>query len=157
MRAMMLGKPRFLNGTFNYTDPRHCSVHDPLHSTCFLNAQNHDGFYEGSPIVVCTSRSFNHLAFVSHSLPQYTQYVPQDNAKLIELQGGNEKFIDRLNFIFDEDYFDSTDEPSQQIPFMYHYADQPAKSTRRAREVISQSFNTSLHGLPGNDGKSPGS
>ena len=48
-------QPRFLNGTFNSTDPRHCSVHDPLQSTCFLNAVNTDGFYESSPIVVrCT-------------------------------------------------------------------------------------------------------
>ena len=60
-----------------------------------------------------------------------------------------------LNMGAYQDYFDATDEPSQQIPFMYHYADQPAKSTRRAREVVSQSFNTSLNGLPGNDGKSP--
>ncbi|THG98109.1 hypothetical protein EW026_g4015 [Hermanssonia centrifuga] len=45
-------QPRFANGTFNFTDPRHCSVNDPLQSTCFLNAVNTDGFYEGSPIVV---------------------------------------------------------------------------------------------------------
>ena len=32
----------------------------------------------------------------------FVQYVPQDTAKLIELQGGDEKFIDRLNFIFDD-------------------------------------------------------
>ncbi|CAE6525000.1 unnamed protein product [Rhizoctonia solani] len=43
---------RFQNGTFNYTDPRHCSIHDPRHSTCYLNAVNTDGFYESSPIVV---------------------------------------------------------------------------------------------------------
>lgn len=27
-------------------------MNDPLHSTCFLDAVNTDGFYEGSPIVV---------------------------------------------------------------------------------------------------------
>ncbi|TBU25783.1 glycoside hydrolase family 92 protein [Dichomitus squalens] len=125
-------QPRFVNGTFNFTDPRHCSIHDPLQATCFLNAQNHDGFYEGSPIT-------------------YSQYVPHDTAKLIELQGGNQKFIDRLNFIFEEGYFDSTDEPSQQIPFMYHYANRPGLSTQRSRQVIAQFFNTSTNGLPGND------
>ncbi|KAI0649690.1 glycoside hydrolase family 92 protein [Trametes meyenii] len=125
-------QPRFANGTFNFTDPRHCSVHDPLQSTCFLNAQNKDGFYEGAPIV-------------------YSQYAPHDTAKLIELQGGKEKFISRLNFIFDEDYFDSTDEPSQQIPFMYHYANRPGLSTQRSRQVIAQFYNISVNGLPGND------
>jgi len=77
--------------------------------------------------------------------------VPQDMAKLIELQGGNEKFISRLDFIFDQDYFDSTDEPSQQIPFMYHYANRPGLSTQRSRQIIAQYFNTSVSGLPGND------
>ena len=40
-------KPRFANGEYNDTDPRHCSVNDPTHSTCFLNAVHRDGFYEG--------------------------------------------------------------------------------------------------------------
>ncbi|KAJ8488173.1 hypothetical protein ONZ45_g14058 [Pleurotus djamor] len=125
-------QPRFANGTFNFTDPRHCSIHDPAQATCFLNAANRDGFYEGSPII-------------------YSQYAPQDTAKLIELQGGIPNFISRLNFIFDQDYFESTDEPSQQMPFMYHYANRPGLSTQRSRQVIAQFFNTSTNGLPGND------
>ncbi|CAE6514933.1 unnamed protein product, partial [Rhizoctonia solani] len=120
---------RFQNGTFNYTDPRHCSIHDPLHSTCYLNAVNTDGFYESSPIV----------------------YVPHDTAKLIELQGGKDKFVKRLDWIFEKGYFDVSNEPSQQMPFMYHYADQPAKSTRRSRHVISQYYNLTDTGIPGND------
>jgi predicted alpha-1,2-mannosidase len=125
-------QPKFQNGTFNFTDPRHCSVNDPDKATCFLNAIRRDGFYESSPIV-------------------YSQYAPHDTARLIELQGGVEKFVDRLDFIFDNHYFDSTNEPSQQIPFMYHYANQPGKSTQRARQTIAQFFNTSRNGLPGND------
>ncbi|KAK0209677.1 glycosyl hydrolase family 92-domain-containing protein [Armillaria fumosa] len=125
-------QPRFANGTWNYTDPRHCSIHDPTGSTCFLNAIRRDGFYESSPIV-------------------YSQYVPHDTAKLIELQGGRKKFIERLDWIFDNGYFDSTDEPSQQIPHMYHYADKPGYSACRVRETIDQYFNTSQNGLPGND------
>ncbi|KDR66497.1 hypothetical protein GALMADRAFT_147915 [Galerina marginata CBS 339.88] len=125
-------QPRFANGTFNFTDPRHCSIHDPAQATCFLNAARRDGFYEGSPII-------------------YSQYVPQDTAKLIELQGGVESFITRLDFIFNQSYFESTDEPSQQMPFMYHYANRPGLSTQRSRQVIAQFFNTSTNGLPGND------
>ncbi|KAF8652642.1 hypothetical protein AX16_004274 [Volvariella volvacea WC 439] len=126
-------QPRFMDGTFNFTDPRHCSTHDPAQATCFLNAANRDGFYEGSPII-------------------YSQYVPHDTAKLIELQGGPEKFVQRLDFIFEGDYFESTNEPSQQIPFMYHYVNRPGLSTQRSRQTIAQFFNTSTNGLPGNDG-----
>lgn len=125
-------QPRFADGAFNSTDPRHCSIHDPARATCYLNAANRDGFYEGSPLV-------------------YSQYVPHDTAKLIQLQGGVDKFIKRLDFLFAEDYFESTNEPSQQIPHMYHYANHPGLSTQRTRQVIAQFFNTSTNGLPGND------
>ncbi|TDL23291.1 glycoside hydrolase family 92 protein [Rickenella mellea] len=125
-------QPRYKNGTFGYTDPRHCTVNDPKHRSCFGDSVTLDAFYEGGPIV-------------------YSQYVPHDTAKLIELQGGVEPFIRRLDFIFDNGYFDSTNEPSQQIPFMYHYANRPAQSTERARQTIYESFNTSINGLPGND------
>ncbi|KIY66915.1 glycoside hydrolase family 92 protein [Cylindrobasidium torrendii FP15055 ss-10] len=125
-------QPKFMNGTWNYTDPRHCSVNDPTKSTCFLNAIRRDGFYETSPIV-------------------YSQYVPHDTAKLIELQGGVDSFVERLDFMFENNYFDSTNEPSQQIPYMYHYADKPGRTAERVRETISFWFNTSRNGLPGND------
>ena len=104
----------------HFTDPRHCSVNDPLKSTCFLNAVNTDGFYEGSPITVSFVYSFTDISVVirvasavfpsaqiylfalyfARWLNVWVQYVPQDTAKLVELQGGAQKFIDRLNFIF---------------------------------------------------------
>ncbi|KXN83541.1 hypothetical protein AN958_01250 [Leucoagaricus sp. SymC.cos] len=130
IKGMM--QPRFANGTFLYTDPRHCSIYDPTHSTCFLDPTLKDGFYEGSPIL-------------------YSQYVPQDTAKLIELQGGVDSFVNRLNFVFEQGYFEAANEPSQQMPFMYHYANKPGLSTQRSRQVISEYFNTTVGGLPGND------
>lgn len=93
-------------------------------------------------------------------------------AMLIKLQGGPKSFIDRLDFIIDQvryhpccdeafmteadhqGYFDVTDEPGQQIPFMYNYANCPGKSTQRSRQTMAQYFNTSVNGLPGNDGNS---
>ncbi|KAF9229643.1 glycoside hydrolase family 92 protein [Gyrodon lividus] len=127
IKGMM--QPRFANGQWNYTDPRHCSVNDPFHSTCYLDPTNHDGFYESSPMV----------------------YVPHDTAQLITMQGGNESFINRLNVIIDQNYFDVTNEPAQQIPFMYHYANRPGLSTQRSRMIIAESYNTTVSGLPGND------
>uniref|UniRef100_A0A0W0FVN3 Glycoside hydrolase family 92 protein n=1 Tax=Moniliophthora roreri TaxID=221103 RepID=A0A0W0FVN3_MONRR len=130
IKGMM--QPRSSNGTFDFTDPRHCSIHDPEKATCFLDAANLDGFYEGSPII-------------------YSQYVPHDTARLVDLQGGADSFVERLDFIFENDYFESTDEPSQQMPYMYHYANRPGLSTQRSRQVIARDFNTSVFGLPGND------
>lgn len=147
-------------------------MHDPAHSTCYLDDGDHTGFYEGGPIVVRAINTGGSSSFASNNLWQYSQYVPHDTAKLIELQGGTEAFIRRLDFIFDnvchypmhigcmlttsyvvQDYFDSTNEPSQQIPFMYHYANRPGLSTERSRQTISKSYNTTVFGLPGNDGE----
>ncbi|KAH9934470.1 glycoside hydrolase family 92 protein [Epithele typhae] len=125
-------QPRFQNGSFGFTDPRHCSVNDPTGANCFLFNTNFDGFYESSPVV-------------------YSQFAPQDTAKLVDLQGGPEAFISRLDFIFDQNYFDATDEPSQQIPFMYHYANAPGHSTNRSRQILFEHFSTATNGLPGND------
>lgn len=126
----------------------------------------HDCFYpmtsRSQYSQVCTS-----LLFLQPLLMDYSQYVPQDTAKLILLQGGNESFINRLNLIFDQvntssandawrlnyiqNYFDVTDEPSQQIPFMYHYVNRPGLSTQRSRMILAESYNTTVNGLPGND------
>ena len=57
-----------------------------------------------------------------------------------------------LNLLNLKGYFDSTNEPSQQMPFMYHYANRPGLSTERSRETIAKSFTTRADGLPGNDG-----
>lgn len=38
---------------------------------------------------------------------------------------------------------------------MYHYANQPGRTAQRVRQIISEAFNTSVNGLPGNDGKRP--
>ncbi|KAG8753286.1 hypothetical protein FRC12_011598 [Ceratobasidium sp. 428] len=37
------------------------------------------------------------------------------------------------------------------MPFMYHYAGQPGRSTQRSREVISKFYNLTDTGIPGND------
>ncbi|KAI0037991.1 glycoside hydrolase family 92 protein [Auriscalpium vulgare] len=39
-------QPRLLDGTYRYVDPRHCSPNDPTHSTCYLDPNALDGFYE---------------------------------------------------------------------------------------------------------------
>lgn len=103
-------------------------------------------------LVFSSTNKPNYLLFVPHSCA-LLQFVPHDTAKLIELQGGNESFVNRLDFIFNEGYFDVTDEPSMEIPFMYHYANLPGVSTQKSRQIIAESFNTTISGLPGNDGK----
>ncbi|KIJ68131.1 glycoside hydrolase family 92 protein [Hydnomerulius pinastri MD-312] len=124
---------RYSNGTFFYTDPAHCSPKDSNQTReCSLQVDNTNGFYESSSW-------------------EYSWYAPHDTAHLIDLMGGNKTFLKRLDHFFDAGYYLSGNEPSFQTPIGYHYANQPARSVDRVRDVVLSNFNTSVAGLPGND------
>ncbi|KAJ7594497.1 glycoside hydrolase family 92 protein, partial [Mycena floridula] len=124
---------RFMNGSFAFTDPANCSPNDSNQDRpCSLESSNVNGFYESSSW-------------------EYSWYAPHDTAHLIELMGGNETFVKRLDHFFNAGYYLASNEPSFQTPIGYHYADQPTKSVKRVREVVFTNFNNSAAGLPGND------
>jgi len=122
-----------MNGSFSYQDPIICSPNDPvLTRNCSLEDDNLSGFYESSSW-------------------EYSWFAPHDTAHLIELMGGHERFVERLDHFFDAGYYNSGNEPSFQTPIAYHYANRPTKSVERVREVVFANFNATPAGLPGND------
>ncbi|KIM45421.1 glycoside hydrolase family 92 protein [Hebeloma cylindrosporum] len=124
---------RYPNGTFAYTNPIDCSPNDKNDTRpCSLQGNNVNGFYESSSW-------------------EYSWYAPHDTAHLIQLMGGNATFIKRLDHFFDAGYYLAGNEPSFQTPIGYHYANHPAKSVDRVREVVFTNFDITPAGLPGND------
>jgi len=79
--------------------------------------------------------------FYESSSWEYSWYAPHDTAHLVDLMGGNGTFITRLDHFFDKGYYLAGNEPSFQTPIGYHYADHPAKSVDRVREVVFDNFN----------------
>ncbi|EDR11581.1 glycoside hydrolase family 92 protein, partial [Laccaria bicolor S238N-H82] len=74
---------RYPNGTFAYTDPIDCSPNDKNDTRpCSLQGNNVNGFYESSSW-------------------EYSWYAPHDTAHLVQLMGGNETFVKRLDHFFD--------------------------------------------------------
>jgi putative alpha-1,2-mannosidase len=86
----------------------------------------------------------------------------------MDLMGGADDFVERLDHFFKAGYFNVGNEPSFQTPVMYHYANQPTKSVDRIRQVVWDNFAPGKHlvssrrtrgltvpvvpaGLPGND------
>ncbi|TDL19308.1 hypothetical protein BD410DRAFT_805898 [Rickenella mellea] len=138
--------PRFANGEFGFTDPHHCSINEPKSSTCFLDAHNTDGFYKASSLVYSQVR-----------------YVSQETAKLIALQGGNQNFLSRLDFIIDQlsgrnrsslfkGFFDVLDEPlHSRSHTCITMPTSQGLSTQRSRQVIAEHSDVTHDGLPGND------
>ncbi|KAF7356222.1 Alpha-1-2-mannosidase family protein [Mycena venus] len=132
-------QPRNANGSW-YFDPRwdlnnifrpdHCS---PVfgHNDCFLNPEGGE-FYEASSW-------------------EYSWYVPQDMAKLVQAIGGPETFSSRLDTFFSAGFHDIGDEPGFLPTYLYNYVGQPAKTVDRVDAILTQFYNTSLNGLPGND------
>ena len=65
--------------------------------------------------------------------------------------GGEEKFLDRLDYIWDKEYADIGDEVGFLVSNQYGYAKRGYQRTvDRTLALLGQYFNTSTNGLPGN-------
>jgi predicted alpha-1,2-mannosidase len=99
---------------------------------------------------------------------QYSWYVPQDVAGIARELGGEEKFLARLDAVFDtkvdpkafahvEDisgligYYAHGNEPSHHIAYLYSYAGQPWKTQQRLKQIMDTQYSPSPTGLAGND------
>ncbi len=101
----------------------------------------------------------------------YLWDVQHDIAGLINLLGGREKFVSRLDQLFTEDpgrwkpdylqqFPDATgqvgmyvmgNEPSLHIPYLYNYAGAPWKTQKRIRMLLDTWFTNSPFGIPGDE------
>ncbi len=101
----------------------------------------------------------------------YTWSVQHDVAGLINLMGGRESFVNRLDQLFIEpcdgtkwhflgQFPDSTglvgqfvtgNEPSFHIPYLYNFAGAPWKTQRRIRQIMEIWFDDTPLGLPGDE------
>ena len=99
---------------------------------------------------------------------QYTWFVPHDIQGLINLMGGKEAFITKLDSLFtiEEDVkgeYSSVDisgligqyahgnEPSHHISYMYNYAGVPWKSQEMVRRILKEMYQNNPDGLSGNE------
>lgn len=121
-------QPKYLNGTWGFQDPIACSN---LASFCSLTTNPSETF--------------------EASIWQYQFLVAHDTATLIRLMGGDDAFVDRLDFFHTSGLADISNEPVFSTVFLYHYAGRPALSARRIHTYIPHSFAATAAGLPGND------
>jgi predicted alpha-1,2-mannosidase len=99
---------------------------------------------------------------------QYSWYVPQDVAGLIGAMGGDAKFVDKLDALFDakvdpshfknvEDitgligWYAHGNEPSHHIAYLYDYAGAPWKTQQRLKQIMDSQYAARPDGLAGND------
>ncbi|KAK3987562.1 glycosyl hydrolase family 92-domain-containing protein [Cladorrhinum sp. PSN332] len=74
-----------------------------------------------------------------------------ESTTLITLYGGPQPFVDRLDYLHDQNITYIGNEPAFLTVFQYHYAGRPALSALRAHSYIPAYFEPTPDGLPGND------
>ena len=99
---------------------------------------------------------------------QYTWFVPHDVEGLIQLFGGREAFITKLDSLFtlkeqvrgDQSSPDISgligqyahgNEPSHHIAYLYNYAGQPWKTQAMVRKILNEMYRNDYDGLSGNE------
>ena len=135
------------------------NLYDP--STGFMRARFNGGWYEPfDPNEV----NFN---YTEANAWQYTFYVPQDVAGLIELMGGRESFDRRLDSLFAASteltgrgqpditgligQYAHGNEPSQHMAYLYSYAGKPWKTQKMVRRIMRELYRWEPDGLCGNE------
>ncbi|WP_199748323.1 MULTISPECIES: GH92 family glycosyl hydrolase [unclassified Pedobacter] len=108
--------------------------------------------------------------FIEGNSWNYSFFVPQDPATLIEMMGGKKKFAIRLDTLFTmhlpDEFFAHTEditregiiggyvhgnEPAHHIAYLYNWADQPWKTQAQVRHILNMQYKPTADGLGGND------
>ncbi|MDR0365061.1 MAG: GH92 family glycosyl hydrolase [Bacteroidales bacterium] len=108
--------------------------------------------------------------FIEGNAWNYSLYVPHQPEKMIEMMGGKERFVGRLDSLFTmhlpDKYFENTEditrdgiignyvhgnEPSHHIPFLFNYCENPHKTQEIIRMVMQKMYKSAPDGLGGND------
>jgi predicted alpha-1,2-mannosidase len=112
----------------------------------------------------------NRMYYTENNAWTWNFSVQHDIPGLIELLGGEEKFVEKVDAIFNEaprskwkfmgqspdatglnGMFVAGNEPSMHIPYLYNYAGTAWKTQRRIREVMDIWFDDRPLGIPGDE------
>ena len=105
--------------------------------------------------------------YVSGNIWGYSTYTPHDMPYMIQLVGGNEKYVKWLDGIFTDTIqikgdqhvdisgfigkYGHGDEPSHQMPYLYVYAGAPEKTQAVVHKICKEMYNDTPNGLINND------
>lgn len=98
---------------------------------------------------------------------QYSFFVPHDVTRLMELMGGREKFVAKLDELFTTEQklagreqadltgligqYAHGNEPSHHITYLYNYAGEPWKTQKYVRFIMDNFYKNAPDGLIGNE------
>ncbi len=133
--------------------------------TGFLRARKSDGTYR-TPF---DPTAINYGSdYTEGNAWQYSWFVPQDQAGMFKLLGGDAAAVKKLDAMFDFDnskldYSHAEDiagligqyihgnEPSHHVAYLYSYAGQPWRTQERLKQIVESQYKPTPDGLSGND------
>jgi predicted alpha-1,2-mannosidase len=136
------------------------------YSIGFMRPRMSDGSFKKEFDVLSTHGQ----GFIEGNAWNYSLYVPQDPKSLMELMGGEKRFIEHLDSLFamslPDKYFAETEdimrdgiignyvhgnEPSHHVPYLYNYTSQAWKTQATTRMILPLQYKAKPDGLGGND------
>ena len=82
----------------------------------------------------------------------YTFYVPHDIKGLAKLMGGDRKFVEKLQSVFDDGNYDPANEPDIAYPYLFSYFKGEAWRTQKeVHNILKTGYHNAPNGVPGNE------
>ncbi|MGN0213557.1 MAG: GH92 family glycosyl hydrolase [Muribaculaceae bacterium] len=82
----------------------------------------------------------------------YTFYVPHDVKGLAKLMGGDKKFVERLQMVFDKGYYDPANEPDIAYAHLFSYIKgEEWRTQKEVQRLLATVYKNAPDGIPGND------
>jgi predicted alpha-1,2-mannosidase len=161
--AKKLGKQTIYE-EFNKRSQNWKNVYDA--SIGFMRPRLSDGNFKTAFDVLKTDGQ----GFIEGNAWNFSLYVPQDPAVMIEAMGGKKKFTAHLDSLFtmhlpDEFFAETEDitrdgiignyihgnEPAHHVAYLYNWTDAPWKTQERVRMILKNQYHNGPAGLGGND------
>lgn len=131
----------------------------------FFKGKNSDGSWRGNFDPIASSHREDE--FCEGNGWQYLWLTPQNVEGLIELLGGSNSFVAKLDSLFDLEeglkegasvdisgligMYAHGNEPSHHIPYLYAYAGQQWKTAEKVRQIMNEMYTDKPDGLCGNE------
>lgn len=137
-------------------------------STGFMRAKLADGTWKAPFDPYYSSHDFDIAEYTEGNAWQHSWFVPHDVKGLIDLHGGNEPFITKLDSLFEVSsvvkgenvsvdisgligQYAHGNEPSHHIAYLYNYAAAPWKTQETVHRIMREMYTTQPNGLCGNE------
>lgn len=106
-----------------------------------------------SPFDPLQGANFEHVpGFHEGNAWNYTFYVPHDIKGLSRLMGGDKKFVQKLQMVFDKGYYDPANEPDIAYPYLFSYfCGEAWRTQKEVARLLETHFRNAPDGIPGND------